>query len=213
VAAIPDCTGVPFSVQLLRDWRKHRGGGAKVGLFARKIFVVVLVSVGIQGCAFRFLESYDADIETGISDYQKSTIDYLTRITQNPAAPENSYTSTASQAYYASSAAQLSELVVRAATDPGPTCVPGQLSFLESYVQQAVAGASAKSKTNSVADVDLSSGTCTAVAIRVMQADHNRMEAMHKRDQKLGAANASLWISLVEDSTRMALTIVKATKP
>jgi hypothetical protein len=178
-----------------------------------RAFLVILLSVVVQGCAFRFLESYDSAIETGISDYHKSTIDYLTRITQDTGAPENSYSSSASQTYYASSAAQLSDLVVRADTNAGPKCLPSQLDLLSGYVQKAVASASKGAPKSTLADVDLSAGTCTAVAVRVMQADHKRMQAMHQRRKQLGTFNAQLWSDLVEDSTRMALVIVKATKP
>jgi hypothetical protein len=178
-----------------------------------RAIVVVLLGLAVAGCGFRFLETYDSTIESGISDYHKSTIDYLTRIVQNPTAPENDYTSAASQKYYAASAAQLADLVVRADTNSGPRCVPDQLTYLTSYVQSATAHTSASVATYTKADVNLAAGTCTAVALRIVQADHKRMQSMHQRRTLLGKYNAQLWSDLVGDSTRMALVIVKATKP
>jgi hypothetical protein len=178
-----------------------------------RALLIVVVAAALQACGFRFLESYDASIESGVSDYHQSTIDYLSRIIQNPSAPENDYTSPASQTYYASSTAQLSDLVVKADTDAGPKCLPDQLNVLEGYVQKTVANATKNAATSGIADVELSAGTCTAVAMRVMQADHKRMQAMHQRRKLLGTFNAQLWSDLVDDSTRVALVIVKATKP
>jgi hypothetical protein len=187
--------------------------GVDVQLLVR-VLLLVVVAVGAQACSFRFLESYDESIESGISDYHKSTIDYLTRITQNAAAPENSYTSPASQTYYATSAAKLSDLVVKARTNSGPTCLPDQQSLLNPFIQRAIAQTPSDPKLNILqADVSLSAGTCTTVAVLVMKANHQRMQNMHQRRSQMGKSNAQLWSDLMEDSTRVALLIVKATKP
>src|SRR3954454_12198407 len=94
--------------------RSHTG--AAVHRLANAILFVCL-AIGVAGCSFRFLESYDPAIESGISEYHKNTIEYLNRISQNPSSDENSYTSPVSQTYYAPSAAKLSDLVVKADTN------------------------------------------------------------------------------------------------
>ncbi len=146
--------------------------------------LLVVVALGVSACGFRFLESYDAAIESGISDYHRGTIDYLSRIIQSPSAPEN--TRRRRRRPITPPPRRSSPISSCADTDSGPKCLPNQLTSLEAFVQKSVANATKGGANAAPADVDLSAGTCTGVALRVMQADYKRMQAMHERRKRLG---------------------------
>ena len=165
-------------------------------------WLVLALAFGLAACAN--VQLVDVAIEDGVNKYHKDVTSFL-KLNVN-------YDSQQAKNFYATAAADLANVVVRAQVVAVRTsCDDGK--FAESIATAARSGIVAANLPDpGGADVSLSDGSCTVVALKVLQANHVRLEAMHKRNGTLGPFRAALWAELMNSSVRIALTTEAANK-
>ena len=167
--------------------------------------LAVALMLLLGACAnVQFVDRYDVAIEDGVNKYHKDVTKFLK---DNVA-----YTSPQAKAFYSGAAADLANVIVRAqVVAVRTTCDDGK--FAEAIETAARNGAVAAGLPDpGSADVSLKDGSCTVVALKVLQANHVRLEAMHKRNGTLGPFRAALWSEMMNSSVRIALTTEAANK-
>jgi hypothetical protein len=165
----------------------------------------VALALMLGACAnVQFVDRYDVAIEDGVNKYHKDVIKFL----KDNAA----YTSPQAKQFYSTAAADLANVIVRAqVVAVRSSCDDGK--FAESIAAAARNGAVAAGLPDpGTADVSLQDGSCTVVALKVLQANHVRLEAMHKRTNVLGPFRSGLWAELMDSGVRIALTTEAANK-
>jgi hypothetical protein len=168
-------------------------------------FQWLAVALTLGACAnVQLVDRYDVAIEDGVNKYHKDVTKFLK---DNVA-----YTSPQAKQFYSTAAADLANVIVRAQVVAVKTsCDDGK--FAEAIAAAARNGAAAAGLPDpGTADVSLQDGSCTVVTLKVLQANHARLEAVHKRNGTLGPFRAALWTELMNSSVRIALTTEAANK-
>ena len=168
-------------------------------------WLAVALALMLGACAnVQFVDRYDVAIEDGVNKYHKDVIKFLK---DNVA-----YSSPQAKQFYSTAAADLANVIVRAqVVAVRSSCDDGK--FAETIAAAVRNGATAAGLPDpGAADVSLQDGSCTVVALKVLQANHVRLEAMHKRTNTLGAFRTALWAELMDSSVRIALTTEAANK-
>jgi hypothetical protein len=181
----------------------------------------VLVCLLVAGCSISlpFVDPYNAEIETELNTYHKETVEFLKAATQGKA--QANFASDAAKTFYATETARLANLVIRAqAIARRDRCTGTHFDALTAKVKELSTGDGTSAEIEGKpfagsfgADVSLTDGSCAVVALKVVQANQNRLEAMHKRSVNLSAYQAGLASDLITDSVRIALKIETANKP
>jgi hypothetical protein len=181
----------------------------------------LLVCLLVASCSISlpYVDPYSAEIETELNTYHKETVEFLKAATQGKA--QANFASDAAKTFYATETARLANLVIRAqAIARRDRCAGTHLAALTAKVKELstsggeTTGVEGKPFAGSFgADVSLEGGSCAVVALKVVQANQNKLEAMHKRSVNLSTYQAALSSDLITDSVRIALKIETANKP
>lgn len=123
------------------------------------------------------------------------------------------------RAYYAASDAALGNLVVQAeASEPDATCGKTRLARL------GIPGLAGRTRelANDLGrelggqlppdDAEIARGSCTAITLRALAANHQSMQALHRAEGRLVPPVSTITRDLLNDSVRIALTTEKAKK-
>jgi hypothetical protein len=173
----------------------------------RCCLIALAVALALPGCAsLQLVDRYDIEIETTVNKYHKDATKFLKA--------DAAYTSKEAKAFYSTAAADLANAVVRAqvvAVDR--TCAqPKFLDQIIGSIQSSRSFAGLPPLENATADVSLENGSCTVVALKALQANHARVEAVHKRNTTLGSFRSNLASGLIGDTVRIVLVIEAAKK-
>lgn len=191
-----------------------------IGMVVRRVLPIVFF-VLLAGCtvSLPYVDPYNAEIETELNIYHKSAVEFLKSAAQDGA--QAGFTSEKAKAFYAAETARLANLIVRGqAIARRDRCAPTRFPALDGTVQALSSEAADQQQDAGKAfmggfgaDVSLDDGSCLVVALKAVQANQNRLEAIHKRNGKLNAYQAELSSGFISDAVRIALTIEASSKP
>ncbi len=172
---------------------------------------IVAAVMWLAGCtAVQIGEPYDAEIESGLNAYYKSTVQFVKEAQLNAGKAEGRYGSPQSNAFYASSQAALADLRLRAGIIGGNRSCPSiKLAGAAVDAAGVQIGKTAAAIGVDEEPIDMS-GNCTTVVIRNVEIAQSALEEDHKEAKWITPAIASLDLADIEAAVRVALQTVRA---
>lgn len=189
--------------------------------FSFRTYLFAAAAIWLSACSeLRLVSDFNPQIASGINDYHVEVLEFISTMETNRISVSGKYKSKSVSEYYASSSAALGNLVVQAeAAEQDGECAGSNIVNLgiSTLVDEADSIAVDLDTTLGGADhdideIDLSSGSCTAVVLKVLQANHNSMEQLHRLEGRLAAPASTFLRDLINDNVRIALTAENAKK-
>lgn len=184
----------------------------------------LLLPVFLAACSgLQLLPAYNPDIEKGLNSYHVKVLEFLSTMQANGTSVSGKYKGMPVKEFYAASSATLENLVTQAeAAEPSAVCGSSRLASLgiralSSQTADLASSLDAGIGTNLAAgndtsEIDLSSGSCTVVTLKVLLANHQSMQKFHAVEGKLLPVSAGIIRDLIGDSVRIALTAENSKK-
>ncbi|RWA63871.1 hypothetical protein [Mesorhizobium sp.] len=180
--------------------------------------LTVVFGLLLSACtSFVIGEPYDKAIDEELNVFQKSTAEFIKSMQMNAGTAKGSYQSDEARKYYASAAASLSNLQLRADVLSSRTCPTSkalQLLASAGVDTSQAAIANAEKRVGGVADSEALdvSGNCIAIVVRGLRMAESDLEADHREASKLTPTVALLDSQEIDAAVRVALTALRAKK-
>ncbi|PSL20951.1 hypothetical protein [Shimia abyssi] len=181
--------------------------------------LAVLFILFLSACSgLRLVPAYNPDIVDGINAYHTEMLEFISTMETKRTPISGSYKSEPVTTFYAASDAALGNLVVQAeALEPNDDCASSRVTNLGLGLVTAEVDAvrteldeALGRDTPALTDADLSTGSCTAIVLKALRANHNSMADLHRLEGKLVKPTSTLLRDLMNDSVRIALTAENA---
>ena len=190
------------------------------------VLAPLFAMLALAACsALQLSEPYDPQIENGVNAYHKSFIVFAKGLQfAGRGDPEARYDSETSRAFYAASAAELSNTILRArAARPDGTCPAAQAAALglDALVGTVTAAAGqqlpdvlVKSQDEINANArELTEGSCTVITLAVLMAVHDKFEGVHRAQGFVSGGFAFAQSRNIEAAAEIAITAEQSKKP
>jgi len=186
----------------------------------RWLFVPLSLFV-LAGCAISIVEDYDPVLDEGLSNYQADVAAFIAKMASVSGKPAGAFGNADVQEYYARTGARLQSFVDRAeALDKDGKCLT--TDFVGKGVKKVVVGSSELlqnidlpfGKVKDMASViesfgdgseDITSGNCTVVVVKVVQANQELLKLIHEENDSLPPIVASIAGETIQQSVRIAI--------
>lgn len=182
---------------------------------------VLCLGLLLIGCTVRIVEDYDPILDQGLTAYQSDIAAFLARMSANADRPEGKFGHPDVKEFYARTKARLQSFVDRAeALDTEGRCLPA--NFVGRGIKKAVADSAGLLRSSSlpfheVEDVasviksfgggsdEVSTGNCTVVMVKVVQANQEVLRLIHKENNALPEIVVSIAGPTIDQSARIAI--------
>jgi hypothetical protein len=177
-----------------------------------RLALVAWLAAGLAACTTSLFGAYyDAELEQGLVDYNRSAMAFIKSMELNAANPEGRFDSPAATAFYAASAATLSDLQLRADVAGGPSeCRLARLAgVITSVAERSIEEAEALVGAEGGA-VEPIYGNCMSIVVRNVRIQHENLELDHRETGVLRGLAVDLNEHAIESAVRVALETVRA---
>lgn len=182
----------------------------------RRILAAAAVTLILSGCtAITIGEPYDQAIDDGLNEFQKSSAEFIKSMEINAGTASGSFNSTEAKAYYAASAASLSNLELRAELLSSRTCPTEKvLKFLGSIGVEASDTTMGNAEVRIGGETDTQpfdvSGNCIAIMVRGVQMAEDDLEGDHREANRLTPRVALLNSEAITAAVRVTLNALRS---
>lgn len=179
----------------------------------RSIFSGLVVCVILSGCTMlQPGEPYDKSIDDDLNAFQTSTAEFLKTMSQEVATAKSAYGSDVAKKYYATSAATLSNLELRAQLLSGRECPVNKLTgAIAQSALAEIAAAQAKAGVPEVSS-ERPSGNCMQILVQNVKVAEQGLEADHREQGHLTPIAIQLGGHEIDHAVSIALVALRSKK-
>jgi hypothetical protein len=181
----------------------------------KRTMLCAALLIGLSGCtAFGASVPYPQSIDDELNAYQKSVTSFVTTMELDAGTPQGSYDSEKAKAFYAESAATLSNLALRTSLLTNKSCPLTGLAKRVSAENGKITQAEARAgiSEDGAAPAFDASANCMSIMIRDLQNSVADLQADHKSLGKLTPHVAGLDLAEIDGAIRVALEGIRSKK-